>query len=1166
MCKVLKNKAFICVLPFKSALSILHNHYCLYILLGKQFRVIILTTVHTRDSLKNSHLPGLELFNDARVLNTAMTRAQSCVVVVGDASALSCFGKCSGIWKRYIDHCISNNSVAPPHFTKGYFEKDVMEIAKFQRSEQEDDSNKLDDAILKELTEEYERHLPEYMSDEEEMEKPNCCNSESNQSYNSSDTGTGHSDFWKRQPDIYKQGQMIRESYNKGYVIPFQNPSRIISINGRQNLGQVFTGDEVVLQTMSHPKVIDVTKQDESSRILECRLEDEDHSKKEYSESRFVKRTMVPITKSAPKIRILLLKTRRNFLPIWRKIDGRWEVVDEKPLSENLKQTSVFVVQVISWREQYYYPLGYVIEILPVGKSLDDGLRILNKEFKVELNRCRSLEGFSLDDKDGANRKDMCDINTFTVDPKGAKDLDDAISVKEVGDKYELGIHIADVVSFVRKDSKLDKEAKRRGITYYNSAKKHCHMFPEELCTVHFSLLPNQVRNVVSLIITMDKQTKKIHGRPIFQLSKITSNRQFTYEEAEEIVSKRDGNIHRLDSIEDCVRVAYSFAKVQRKERLLDWAYSQTDDDRLPGKRKAHLMIEELSVLFNKLASENLSEIAQTRNCTPLRCQDKPDPKKLEEFQESNFAELIPLSFKMRYRVEHSDQIPKCNSFHVLTKVWKDIQSAAKTGDVDKMVDLIAADDIHPLLQPVANEFRRCLNKAYTIRSHSCAKATVGHYSLNVRSYTNASSPIRRYMDVILQRLLHAFICNRNVQYGAREISELCQKFERDMKKAKEYEEKSEQINYAVTTKEQSAPKLSIIINADPDKDHLSVTFPFNKNVFTDRLQIMYKHLQLWDQPLYDEKDNSITLCWKRRIYAADSTHMSLVVKESEFVPCVEVPIELWTEIISAIETESWGKATSLILGFKERQKNKTKNLQESAKKATTQAFGSQAVKLRHEVDMNITLKPGDTLNVQMTSEINRGYHMPTLQLVCIKPNFEICVDHINRDVTCFSRSAEHPSRIQYSDSNEYMRIWRPICQMESVTTAVNEGDSIVIENLVVQFQGKKGSLKGSFFVPLALINEWELEFDLSKCLLCIRKRGLKLEKPLNHAAVIDPEEFTWVAHGVTFAVEKKKEPHMGSSVQFNIHHLPMDKIPDVVFQKKMYFTVEIIPKKLPNM
>lgn len=1150
---------------FIHALSNLTNRCCLYILLGKQFRVIVLTTVHTRDSLKNYHLPGLELFNDARVLNTAMTRAQSCVVVVGDAAALSCFGKCSRIWKRYVDHCIGNNSVSPPHFTKAYFEKDVIEIAKFQKSEQEDDTHAVDDAILRELTEEYERHLPEYMSDKDEMEQPNSCNSRSYQSHNSSSTGVGPSDSCEREPDNYKQGQVIRESYNKGYVIPTQSPSRILSIKSRQNLGRVFTGDEVVLQT-NPIKVISVTKEDESSRVLVCRLEDEDHSKKENPESIFVKRTMIPITRSAPKIRILLLKRRRNFLPIWRMIDGRWEVIHRELLSENLKQTNVFVVQVISWRENFFYPLGYVTGTLNVGKSLDDGLRILDREFKVELNRCESLEGFSLDDEDGANRKDLRDINTFTVDPKGAKDLDDAVSVKEVGDKYELGIHIADVVSFVRKDSQLDKEAKRRGTTYYNSAKKHRHMFPEELCTAHFSLLPNQVRNVVSLIITADKQTNKIHGRPVFQLSKIQSNRQFSYEKAEEIISEGDRNKLRLDSIEDCVSVAYRFAKVQRKERLVNWAYSQTDDDRLPGKRKAHLMIEELSVLFNTLASQNLLEYAQTRRCTPLRCQDKPDPKKLEEFQGSNFAELIPLSFEVRHRVERSDRLPSCDSFHILTKVWQEIQSAARTGDVDKMVDLIAADDIHPLLQPVANEFRKCFSKAYTIRSHSGPKATVGHYSLNLQTYTNASSPIRRYMDVFLQRLLHASICSNNVEYCAREISEMCLKFERDMKNAKEYEEKSEQIKYAVTTKKQSAPKLSFVINADRDTDHFSVAFPFNKNVFADRLQIMYRHLQLWDQPLYNEENKSVTLSWKRRIYAADSTRKSLMIKEPEAVPHVEVPIELWREVINAIETESWARATSLISGFREHPTRKTSNRKPTAKNATAQALELPVLKLRHEVDISMTLKPGDTLNVQMTSETKNGYHRPALQLVCIKPNFEVCVDHINNDVTCFCRSAEHPSRIQYSDTHEYMRIWKPICQMESVTTAVNEGDSIVIENLVVQFEGKKDSLNGSFFVPLALIDEWELEFDLTKCLLCIRKRGLKMEKILNHAAVIDPEEFTWVAHGATTVVKKLKKPQMGSSVQFNIYHLPMEEIPRVIFQEKTSFTIEIIPKKLPNM
>lgn len=1133
------------------------------VLTGKQFRVIILATVHTRDSLKMSHLPGLELFNDARVLNTAMTRAQSCVVVVGDAAALCCFGKCSSVWKRYIDHCISNDSVGPQHFTKGYFERDVMEIAKFQKTESEEDKHILDDAILQELTDEYERLETQYIADEEdaELECRSQHKSGSYPSYDRSDIDKEFPELGKSQPEMYTQGKLIREYYNRGYVIPSQIPSRIIHVTGRVNLGQAFTGDEVILHTASTPKVLRVVKEEKSSRILECLLDDQDHSKKENSESEFVKRTMTPITKSAPKIRILLLKRRRNFLPIRKQIDGHWTIIDEVRLNENLKQNSVFVVEVISWREQCYYPLGYVTEIIQVGRSLDDGLRILNKEFKLAPSTCKSREGFSLEDENGVNRIDICDVKTFTVDPKGAEDLDDAISVREIGDKYELGIHIADVASFVSRGSKLDDDAKQRGITYYGSGKKNTHMFPEELCKRHFSLLSNKVRKVVSLMIVVDKQTHKIDGKATFQLSTIKSNRQFSYEEAEEIISQRYGKEPRFDTIEDCVTVAYCFAKAHRKERLLDWAYCQIDDDRLPGKRKANLMIEELSVLFNTHASAHLIDSVKTKKCTPLRCQAKPNPEKVEEFKESTSAELIPLSFKVRHRVEPIGRAPNCKSFHILTEVWSDIHSAATTGDIDKMVDLIAADDIHPLLQPITHEFRRCLSKAYVIRSNSSVKANVGHYSLSVASYTQASSPIRRYMDVILQRLLHSVICNKNVQYSPREISSLCHKFDSDIRKAKDYEQKSEQISYAVSTKQQSAPKLSFVINTAPNKDNFAVAFPFNKNIFAESLPIMYKHLQLWDQPLYDEKNNSITLTWKRRIYTVDAKQISRAFKNPDCAPCVEIPLELWKAVINAIEDKNWNQAKSLILRFKASPKDKLNNQQQSSNKTP---LGK--VQLRHEVDINIKLRPGDTLHVQMTSELNRGYHMPTFQLVCIQPNFEICVDHVHSPITCFSRSAEYPARIHYSDTKEYIRIWRPICEMESVNTAVNEGDGIIIENLEVKFQQKeKRSLTGSFFLPLAWINEWEIEFNLSKCLLCIRKRGLKMTKTPDHAALVDPGEFTWVAHGITSAEDKKKEPPKGSNVEFSIHHLPMEKIPDCVFWKNTPFTVEIIPKNLPN-
>ncbi|XP_026162464.1 helicase with zinc finger domain 2 isoform X2 [Mastacembelus armatus] len=1138
---------------------------------GRQFRAVIMTAVQTRENLTTSYLSGLELFNDPRVLNTAMTRAQSQVVVVGDAAALCCFGKCSGIWQSYIKHCITNSSVTPQHFTKDFFEKDLMETAKFQKSEHVDEKNTMNDAILQELKNEYEQLKIEYCSDEDSLEFEDLDHLSLRSSNYIAGADTVLSELCEKQPEVYQRGKLVRESYNRGYVIPFHKPTRHITIKGRANLGKTFTGDEVVLQK---ERVISITKEIESARVLVCFLEDEDHSKPRHSEDKFVKRMMIPLKKSEPKVRILISKTRRNFIPIWEQIDGQWVIVGCEHLNEKLKQNNVFMVQVIGWKENCSFPLGKVIKILPVGKSLDDELKILNEEFKVAPSTYNLDRAFLLADEVGTQREDLRKVMTFTVDSKDTRDLDDAISVREIGDQYELGIHIADVASFVSPGSKLDKDAKQKGATYYCGNRKPIYMFPENLSTEHFSLLPNEDRKVVSLMFKVSKQTNEIIGKHKFQLSVINSNEQLSYDKAGEWITERYGVRPNFSDIKDCVTMAYCFAKSQRKIRLnKDWAYAQPDAKRFPGNRKAQLMIEELSVLFNALVSETLIGSEQTQYCTPLRCQAKPSLDKVEELKET-YAELMPLSFLVRHKVDHDEQVRSGGNFRMLKKVWKNIQAAARSNDTDNMVDLVAADDIHPLLQPVVNKFRRCCSKTYMICSSSSPKENIGHYSLNVNSYTQASSPIRRYMDIVLQRLLHSVISNENVYYTPTEITTLCSQFEDKIRVAKEYEIKAEEISYAVSRAKQSASMLGFVAHVDPEKNSFAVSFPFDRNIFTEFLPIMYKDLKLEDQPFYDEKNQCIILGWKRRIYAAD---IMQIHQELKTLPdcgcCTEISLEIWKSIIEAIDTENWDHAKQLIMNTKTKQveNQSVMTLSSELPQFTTNLCTSEEQKvLEHEVNINLRLQPGDTLQVQMTSEIKRGYHVPAVQLVHVKPKFEICVNHVHSPVTCFSESAGDPSRCYYSDTTEYIRIWKPLCEMESAATAVAESDSIIIENLVVHFtRTHEDTLSGNIFLPQTWISEWALECNLSKCFLCIRKRGLELKSTVNNledSAQMDPEWYTWVAHGVTCRVEEQKNTtNDGSKIEFYVNHLPMEEIPKCVFEKNTCFTVEIIPKLLPD-
>ncbi|KAM9859234.1 3'-5' exoribonuclease HELZ2-like [Aulostomus maculatus] len=1122
---------------------------------GKQFRAVIIVTVQTRESLKGAHLQGLELFNDARVLNTAMTRAQSQVVVVGDAAALCHSGTCSRIWKSYIDHCINNSSVAPPHFTRDFFEKDVKEMARFQKSEHLDETNILNDEILQEMKDEYEQLKMEYSSDEDSLDFQNSHHHFSRQSHYVSDVSANLLKLCEKQPEMYKQGKLVRESYNRGYVIPFDSLNIHINIKGRGNLGKAFSGDEVLLQTATATqtaKVVSITKPVESARLLLCFLEDQDYSKPIQTVAHdLVKRMMVPFVQSAPKICILIKKSRSNFIPVWKQIDGWWTATEFHHLKESHNYRFVFQVQVIGWKDHCSYPLGYVTDVIPVANSLGDELWLLRQEFEIAPKTDGSDEYFddSLGDIDGKPRQNMSKVITFTVDPAVAKDLDDAISVRDAGDHYELGIHITDVASFVRRGDRFDEAAKERGTTYYCRGQEPEYMFPKVLSTNQLSLLPGQLRRVVSLLCKVQKETHKIIGKPTFQLSHISSDRKLSYEDAEQFIDVKYKEEPRFNTVEDCVAVAYCFAKAQRKSRLADWPYAQPDDHRVPGKRKAQLMIEELNVLFNSLAAETLISSQKTRSYTPLRCQARPDQQKLEEFKEKCKG-FIPLSFHVREKVDHDNEVPDCETFRVVKEIWSDIQSAVTVDDTDKIVDLVAADDIHPLLQPVIDQFRECSNKAYVIRFNSSSRANVGHYSLNKRPYTQASSPIRRYMDIILQRLLHSVICDSDVQYTRREIDSLCNNFEHNLQDAKRFEQKTEQVIYAVSMIKQNAPKLAFVVSADPDGDSFSISFPFNKSIFAKGLQIMYKDLQLEDPPSYDKENHCITLTWKKRIFAAENMQ---VQQGWEIQPhsgtCIELPMTTWRETVRAIDNENWDRVKCLIMNANIVQ---LENHNQPAE-----------VPQDHHANISLPLQPGDTLKIQMTCKnTKRYYQVPAVQLVHITPMFQVCVDHVQNPIPCFSRSAYDHSRDFNRNINDYIQMWKPLCEMESVATAVDESDSIVIENLEVTFkEEQQGILKGSFSLPLAWINEYAVECNLSKCLLCIRKRGLT--STLEHSAEVDPKEYTWVAHGVTYKVGDLKSGR--KSVEFNVNHLPMETIPECVFQKNTQYTVEIIPKLLPD-
>ncbi|KAK9979970.1 hypothetical protein ABG768_013372 [Culter alburnus] len=1358
---------------------------------GKQFRVIIITTVQTRDKLLQSESSCPEFFDDIRALNTALTRAQSMVVVVGDAGALCCFGKCSKIWRFYIERCIRKGSTIPDNFTTDVLQQEVLEISKFQKTEivemAENDvpSQAETDTILKEME--------DYESDEQDSDEEN----EQRRPLFSSSEKENLLELVRKQPAIYKHGELVMKGYQSAYVIPYNNPSVQIHIEGRKNIGMSFPGDEVVVETRQHDadhltgRVLGCTNRLQTSSEFVCILEAENyHRRTQDTDKYLVPKIMIPLNHNTTKIRILVKKETRNCIPIYKFVNGNWTITRNFRVDEQTKQNYVFVVQILDWKAHCSFPLGKVTDILPVGTSLEEGLNILKSEFKLMSPPLMQKDAFSEMKTDDKKRRDFRGLQTFTVDPPMAGDLDDAISVKDLGSCFEIGVHVADVASFVSKDSSLDSFAKEMGATFYGPGKEPSFMFPKHLATTFWSLLPGEDRKAISLIVKVEKQSGII-TRKTFVLSLVNSKKKLTYKKAEDIISQCNDEL-RFDTLEDCVRVAYRFARSQRKARLKeDWNYAQPDKQRMPGEREANLMIEELNIMFNHEVSKFLTEHTNTKLCTPLRCQARPDAERLQMISDQHM-ELIPLSSHLTFHINknredlnntitftvyspgssdvHSDNNPnpddnlstlsshlqdaisvshseyhfeigvhkadffsyvsgdniqnlgaqsdmwslmpgkkrrtislilkvektngklvgqtlvlsciksnralsysetdsiinqpgkkemktdsiegcilvacrfalnhrkqrlsgqvgssnpadlgssedsKCSlmmeelklmftraceqlidqetqfpntlvtaspelvrklkkdkeeceplqaldnhldsksaqnngSFTILTSVWKKIESAASKCDFYKMADLISTDDIHPQLVPAVVQLKASIQKAFFIRSRSCKNALLGHYSLNLDSYTHSSSPIRRYIDVVLQRLMHAVLNDRPVEYSQTDIDLLCDKCKRGEMRAQQYESKAESLNLAVSLQKQSTYKMAFVTVVRHDSESFKLSFPFDKGTFPDRLPVKYRNLQLEDQPLFGKKQ--VKLTWKKRIYSLSMTQSQL--QNLRF--CSEIQQSTWHAIVEAVRDEQWEEAKSLILAADVNDHSETNEVHTS-RFDPDNTFMSED---DHYTDFTLYLKVGDTVQVQLTSEQERGYWAPSVQLLSLSSSFEICVEHTDKPIKCFSKLANHRSKGHYKDVEEYVQIWKPLCEMESAATAVDDSDCVVIENVQIAWMKSfdDSKLSGNFSLPVEYVKKWAIEFDLAKCFLCIRKRVLK-ETQANQTE-LDPDYFTWVAHGVTTQCLDPPEISVNKSkiIHFSIKNTSM-----IIPKWDATFTVEVIPKLIPD-
>ena len=401
------------------------------------------------------------------------------------------------------------------------------------------------------------------------------------------------------------------------------------------------------------------------------------------------------------------------------------------------RQGQKAVAKVIDWDSKSKNPVAEIINVLGDPGLHETEMHAILAEFELPYHFTEEVEEDAekipgeINEKEINSRRDFRKTPTFTIDPADARDFDDALSLKQLDNgNWEVGVHIADVTHYVRIDSLVEEEAKQRATSVY-LVDRVVPMLPERLSNHICSLNPAEDKLTYSAVFELNDKLEVVSewfGRTI-----INSNKQFSYNEAQKVIDTGDGDM------KEQVLILHKLAQQLRTKRFATGAFNfekieirfDLDETGKPVGIKfrdmgtANQLIEEFMLLANKRVAEYVGKKLKGKTFV-YRIHDKPDPEKI-----SNFSHFIT---RFGYTLMDDEKVP-------LPKA------------MNKLLTSVAGKKEQNIIETLA--LRSMAKAVYSTDN-------IGHYGLSFKYYTHFTSPIRRYPDMMVHRLLSLYLAEDN--------------------------------------------------------------------------------------------------------------------------------------------------------------------------------------------------------------------------------------------------------------------------------------------------------------------------------------------------------------------------------------------------------------------